>query len=131
MTTLQHMRRKLKNPLVVRDMSLGLITKIFRWLFVIGMCYVFLFPILYIISVAFRAPSSVNDPQRRLGTQGMESGKPAGHHGCAALLEVHRPDTGDRYRQHVGNADFLPDGGICLGPLFLFGRKSWFSGWCS
>lgn len=62
MTTLQHMRRKLKNPLVVRDMSLGLITKIFRWLFVIGMCYVFLFPILYIISVAFRTPSSVNDP---------------------------------------------------------------------
>lgn len=36
--------------------------KLFRTLFIIGLCYLFLFPIFYMFSVAFQDPSAVNDP---------------------------------------------------------------------
>lgn len=39
-----------------------IIINIFLVLFFIGMAYIFMFPVLYMISVAIREPSSVNDP---------------------------------------------------------------------
>ena len=42
--------------------ALGLLGGIFRLLFILGMIYIFLFPVLYMLSVAIREPSSVNDP---------------------------------------------------------------------
>lgn len=38
------------------------ILNIFLFLFFVGMAYIFMFPILYMLSVAVREPSSVNDP---------------------------------------------------------------------
>ena len=40
----------------------GLIWKIFRFLLLIGICYIFLFPVIYMLSVAVRGPDTVNDP---------------------------------------------------------------------
>ena len=40
----------------------SIIWKIFRFFLLIGICYIFLFPVLYMISVAVRGPESVNDP---------------------------------------------------------------------
>lgn len=40
----------------------GTVVGIFKGLFIIGMCYLFLFPILYMLITAFQDPSSVNDP---------------------------------------------------------------------
>ena len=36
--------------------------KVFRTVLLIGICYLFLFPILYVLSLAVRDPSTVNDP---------------------------------------------------------------------
>ena len=36
--------------------------KILRFLLFVGICYIFLFPVLYMISVAVRSPETVNDP---------------------------------------------------------------------
>lgn len=40
----------------------GLIWKIFRFFLLIGICYIFLFPVIYMLSVAVRGPDTVNDP---------------------------------------------------------------------
>jgi multiple sugar transport system permease protein len=40
----------------------GTVVGIFKGLFIIGMCYLFLFPILYMLITAFQDPNSVNDP---------------------------------------------------------------------
>ena len=40
----------------------GIIWKIFRFLLLIGICYIFLFPVIYMLSVAVRGPDTVNDP---------------------------------------------------------------------
>ena len=36
--------------------------KIFRTVLLIGMCYLFMFPVLYIVSLAVRDPATANDP---------------------------------------------------------------------
>jgi len=36
--------------------------KIFRFAFLLGISYIFLFPVLYMITIAFRSPEAVNDP---------------------------------------------------------------------
>lgn len=36
--------------------------KIFRFFLLLGICYLFVFPILYLVSLAVRSPESVNDP---------------------------------------------------------------------
>ncbi len=36
--------------------------KLFRLLLIIGICYIFLFPVLYMVTVAVRPPSAVDDP---------------------------------------------------------------------
>ena len=48
--------------LLAKRKVLGLLGGIFRLLFILGMIYIFLFPVLYMLSVAIREPSSVNDP---------------------------------------------------------------------
>lgn len=40
----------------------GLLWKLFRFFLLLGLSYIFLFPVLYMLSVAIRPPSSVNDP---------------------------------------------------------------------
>lgn len=47
--------RKLLNPKV-------LVYNIFRTVLLIGICYLFMFPILYLVSLAVRDPATVNDP---------------------------------------------------------------------
>ncbi len=36
--------------------------KLFRFLFIFGLCYLFLFPLLYIVTTAFQDPAAANDP---------------------------------------------------------------------
>lgn len=45
-----------------RKNGTSFIWKLFRFFLLIGICYIFLFPVLYMISVAIRGPESVNDP---------------------------------------------------------------------
>ncbi len=40
----------------------GIVYKIFRFLLLVGICYLFLFPVLYLVSMAVRSPETVNDP---------------------------------------------------------------------
>ena len=40
----------------------GIIWKIFRFLLLIGICYIVHFPVIYMLSVAVRGPDTVNDP---------------------------------------------------------------------
>lgn len=47
---------------LVRKNGTSFIWKLFRFFLLIGICYIFLFPVLYMISVAIRGPESVNDP---------------------------------------------------------------------
>ena len=42
--------------------STDILWKIFRFLLLIGICYIFLFPVIYMLSVAVRSPETVNDP---------------------------------------------------------------------
>lgn len=39
-----------------------IIWKIFRFFLLIGICYIFLFPVIYMLSVSVRGPDTVNDP---------------------------------------------------------------------
>lgn len=39
-----------------------IIWRIFRFFLLIGICYIFLFPVIYMLSVAVRGPDTVNDP---------------------------------------------------------------------
>lgn len=50
------------SPLVIKKNMGPFIWKVFRLFLLIGICYIFLFPILYMISVAVRTPEAVNDP---------------------------------------------------------------------
>ena len=42
--------------------STSVLWKIFRFLLLLGISYIFLFPVLYMLSIAVRSPESVNDP---------------------------------------------------------------------
>ncbi len=46
----------------VQKKAAAIIWKIFRFLLLIGICYIFLFPVLYMMSIAVRGPDTVNDP---------------------------------------------------------------------
>ncbi len=50
-----------KSPVLKRRIN-GTIVNIFKTLFIIGMCYLFLFPVMYMCVTAFQDPSSVSDP---------------------------------------------------------------------
>ena len=55
-------KRNYKNPQVIRSKTIAAVVWIGRWLFIIGLCYLFLFPLLFLFSTAFQDVSSVNDP---------------------------------------------------------------------
>ena len=50
------------NPVVLKRRSTGLVIGIFRTLFIIGLCYLFLFPVVYMIITAMQDPAFANDP---------------------------------------------------------------------
>lgn len=50
------------NSLVVKRRATKTVVNFFRFLFLLGMCYLFLFPIFYMFSVAIADPSVANDP---------------------------------------------------------------------
>lgn len=54
--------KKYNNPLIVQRYCVQFAVKIFRTLFLIGLCYLFLFPIFYMVVTAFQDPALVNDP---------------------------------------------------------------------
>lgn len=51
-----------KNPLILKDRSVGLAVGILKLVFIIGLCYLFLFPIFYMSSTALQGPEAANDP---------------------------------------------------------------------
>lgn len=55
-------RKKAVNSLIVRDKSLRFVVWIFRALFIIGLCYLFLFPLFYLIVAAIQDPNAAKDP---------------------------------------------------------------------
>ena len=48
--------------MLIKRKGLSVIWKIFRVFLLIGISYIFLFPVLYMISIAIRSPETVNDP---------------------------------------------------------------------
>ncbi len=46
----------------IKKNSTGFMWSIFRFFLLLGVCYIFLFPVLYMISIAVRGPDTVNDP---------------------------------------------------------------------
>lgn len=50
------------NPIVLKRKSLSLVIGILKTLFLIGLCYLFLFPVVYMIITAFQDPAFANDP---------------------------------------------------------------------
>ena len=55
-------RSKEQNLYLLKRESVSFVWKIFRFLLLLGISYIFLFPVLYMISTAIRSPESVNDP---------------------------------------------------------------------
>lgn len=55
-------RKYYKNPLIVKDMSRKFIIKLFRSLFIVGLCYLFLFPLFYMVSVSLQDLNTIYDP---------------------------------------------------------------------
>ena len=51
-----------KSVALIKKNGTSVLWRIFRFALLIGICYVFLFPVLYMISVAVRSPETVNDP---------------------------------------------------------------------
>ena len=46
----------------IKSHTTSAIWKIFRFVLLIGICYIFIFPVLYMISVSLRSAATVNDP---------------------------------------------------------------------
>jgi len=55
-------REQYKNPYILKRKTQSFFFKFFRLLFIIGLCYLFLFPLLYMIVTAFQSPETVSDP---------------------------------------------------------------------
>ena len=53
---------KRMSSLVLKRRSVGLVVGIVRTLFIIGLCYLFLFPVVYMIITALQDPAFANDP---------------------------------------------------------------------
>ena len=51
-----------KNSLATKKKAKDLLMGIVRFFFIVGLCYLFLFPILYMLITAFQSPSSAEDP---------------------------------------------------------------------
>ncbi|MBR4761341.1 MAG: carbohydrate ABC transporter permease, partial [Clostridia bacterium] len=55
------MKSKFSSYYIKRNAT-GFLWKIFRFILLIGICYIFLFPVLYMISISVRSAATVNDP---------------------------------------------------------------------
>jgi multiple sugar transport system permease protein len=51
----------MKNPYLIKDKSIRFIVKVFRFLFIFGLCYLFLFPLFYLIIAAIQDPTAAKD----------------------------------------------------------------------
>lgn len=51
-----------KSVILLKRHGTSILWRVFRLILLIGICYIFLFPVLYMISVAVRSPETVNDP---------------------------------------------------------------------
>lgn len=56
------LRRTVSNPLVLKRRSISLVVKCLRFLLIVGLCYLFLFPLFYLALAAFSTANSVDDP---------------------------------------------------------------------
>ena len=54
--------KQYKNQYIMKRMAKSAVLVLFRTLFIIGLSYLFLFPLLYMIVTAFQDPSTANDP---------------------------------------------------------------------
>ena len=54
--------KKRRSAINIRRGCRAVVWRIFRFLLLVGICYIFLFPVLYMISMSVRDPSTVNDP---------------------------------------------------------------------
>ena len=66
-----------KNPYILKKRSLALTVKIFRTLFIVGLAYLFLFPLFYMLVSAFQSPETIGDPTviwipKKLSLDGMK-----------------------------------------------------------
>ena len=55
-------RHSLRNGKVVRDRLIGALVWILRWVFILALSYLFVYPLLFLLSTAIMDPASVNDP---------------------------------------------------------------------
>lgn len=56
------MRKKHIPASVIKDRSVSAVVSFFRILFIVGLSYLFIFPLFYMVSVALQTPSSASDP---------------------------------------------------------------------
>ena len=61
-SNMEILKRSLRNPQVAKSKAASATVWIFRWLLIIGVSYLFLFPLLFLFSTAFQDISSVDDP---------------------------------------------------------------------
>ena len=54
--------KQYKNPYILKRKSKSAVLILFRTLFIIGLSYLFLFPLLYMTVTAFQSPLTANDP---------------------------------------------------------------------
>lgn len=54
--------RSLRNPRVLQDRLVGALVWLVRWMFIVAISYLFLYPILFFVCTAIQDPSSVSDP---------------------------------------------------------------------
>lgn len=54
--------KQYKNPYIMKRKGQSFIFKLFRFFFLIGLSYLFLFPLLYMIVTSFQDPATANDP---------------------------------------------------------------------
>ena len=62
-TTRDFFERKLyKNPYILKQKTKSFFIKLFMFLFIVGLSYLFLFPLIYMIVSSFQSPNTVNNP---------------------------------------------------------------------
>ena len=54
--------KQYKNPYLLKRKSKSFVVKLFRFLFIIGLSYLFLFPLLYMLVTSFQSPETASDP---------------------------------------------------------------------
>ena len=55
-------RKLYKNPYILKQKTKSFFVKLFMFLFIVGLSYLFLFPLVYMIVSSFQSPNTVNDP---------------------------------------------------------------------